>query len=153
MYIWTTFCIIGDWNREMSSQDQVNAAAYQYVLYYMGVDQKDAGVYPTDLSGVCTLSIDGNNQIVVNGWTLGASYPAPTNATLLGYDNSTILTWYAGYYANPIAIAGVQPFSISSANLAGVRTSGPPIKVGYVVYNSDLQVQQRWSGSAWVSLW
>lgn len=137
----------------MSTQAQVNASTAQYVLYYIGVEQKDAGVYPTDLSGICTLAFGPGDTIVVNDWTLGGSYPAPTNAQLLAYNPGDVLSWYDGYYLHPQAIADSQPLALTSAKVALLRTSSPPVQVGYVIYNSTTQKQQRWSGSVWVDLW
>jgi hypothetical protein len=132
-----------------STQDQVNSAAYQYVLYYMGVYESDAGVYPTDLSGVCTLSLDGNNQIVVNGWTLGASYAAPTNTLLLTFTYNDVLAWFNSYYTEPAAIANQQSYSISTSDLALVRTDSTMI--GYQVFDSTARMQKVWSGSSWIT--
>ncbi len=137
----------------MSTQEQVNASAIQYVLYYIGVDQKDAGVYQTDLSDVCVLAFAEDNTIVCNSWLLGDSYPAPSNATMLSYGPADVLTWYDGYYLHPQEIADSQPVSLTTTKIAAIRTSSAPMQVGYTVYNSTTHKQQRWDGAVWVDLW
>lgn len=134
----------------MSTQAQVNASACQYVLYYIGYDQKDAGVYPVDLNGVCTLGFGEGDTIICNDWTLGGSFAAPSNATLLGYNPADVLTWYDGYYLHPQEIVETQPVSLTTTKRDNLRTTG---MTGMTIFNSTAQRQQYFDGSAWVSMW
>ena len=133
----------------MSTQQQVNASATQYVLYYINVDQKDSTVYPTDLSGVCTLAFGAGDILVCNDWTIVA-FSSPSNSTLLGFNPADVLTWYDGFYLNPQEITDKQPRSLTSTKIANLRTTG---MTGFTVFNSTVQRQQYWSGTAWVSMW
>jgi hypothetical protein len=136
----------------MSTQGQVNASPQQYILYYMGVEQKDTTVYPTDLSGVCDIAFTEDNppEVVCNNWSVTA-YGAPSNATLLTFSPANVFTWYDGFYLNPQCISDAQPFKISATNLANVRTTSDMI--GYVVYNTTTHRQQYFDGTNWVSMW
>jgi hypothetical protein len=134
----------------MSTQLQVNASCYQYVLYYIGYEQKDSGVYPLDLTGICTIGFGEGDVIVITDWTLGDSYPAPSNSTLLGYSPAAVFTWYDGFYADPAAIALAQPVSLTTAQRDNLRTDG---MTGFTIMNTTLQKQQYFDGSAWVSMW
>lgn len=135
----------------MSTQGEVNLYPYQYVLYYCGSDQKDATVYQTDLSNVCTLGFEGDPPVLtIAGWLIGG-YGAPSNETLLGFVKDDVLAWYHSFYEVPIEIADAQHYKISGANLALARTSSDMI--GYVVFNTTAQKCQYWSGSAWTDCW
>lgn len=132
----------------MSTQEEVNASAYQYVLYYIGIEQKDASVYPTDLDGICVLSFAEGDIIECKDWTIEA-YPAPSNDQLLKYKSSVVLAWYDGVYVLPGAISDYQYYKISAEALASVRTD--TILPGFKVFDTTNSCQRSWDGNAWVS--
>lgn len=133
----------------MSTQDQVNAAAYQYILYYMNVTHADPELYPVDLTGVCTVGYteDSPPQVVVTDWAIGA-YMAPTNGDLLATAAGTVLPWFNNWYTVPKAISDWQSYQISTADLANVRADASMI--GFQVYDTTLKVQRIWNGTSWV---
>lgn len=133
----------------MSTQDQVNAAVYQYILYYMNVTHADSELYPIDLSGVCTVGFteDAPPQVEVKDWAIGG-YLAPTNADLLASSAGLVLPWYDNWYVIPAAIGDWQSYQISTASLANVRADA--VMIGYQVYDTTLKVQRIWNGAAWV---
>lgn len=131
----------------MSTQAEVNAHAYEYILYYIGVEQKDSGVYPSDLSGICTLEFAPGDTIVVANWTLGGSYPAPLNEQLLAFSNSSVLSWYNGYYVAPIDITNAQYYKISGEDLSLVRTDDTMI--GYKIFDTTVKSEKIWNGANW----
>ncbi len=133
----------------MSTQAEVNASAYQYVLYYIGVDQKDSGIYPIDLSGICVLDFGPGDTIVCNSWLLGDSYPAPSNDTLLSYVSSTVLTWYANFYTTPAAIGDAQFYKISTSALSAIRADSSMI--GFQAFDTTAKAQKIWNGISWAS--
>lgn len=118
----------------------------------MGVDQKDPTVYPTDLSGICNIAFTESDppEVECNDWSVEA-YPAPSNATLLGFAPADVFSWYDGFYLNPENIANNQPYKLSSTKLAAVRTTSDMI--GYTVYNTTVKRQQYFDGTNWVSMW
>ena len=136
----------------MSSQSDLNSYPYQYILYYCNspAGQNDSTVYQTDCSDVAVLSYDMSGDIQIDSWLLG-SYSAPLNSTLLSYTLLDVLTFYHGFYEEPVEIANNQHYKITSTDLAACRVDSSMI--GYVVYNSTIQKQQYYDGSAWVSMW
>ena len=136
----------------MSSQSDLNSYPYQYILYYCNspAGQNDSTVYQIDCSDVAVLSYDMSGDIQIDSWLLG-SYSAPSNVTLLSYTLLDVLTFYHGFYEEPVEIANNQHYKITSAELAACRVDSSMI--GYVVYNSTIQKQQYYDGSAWVSMW
>lgn len=133
----------------MSTQDQVNASVYQYILYYMNVGHADPVLYPIDLSGICSVMFteDSPPQVSVTNWTVGG-YLAPTNADLLAQAAGTVLTWYNNWYIVPKAISDFQSYQITTADLATCRADASMI--GYQVYDSTAKVQKIWNGTSWV---
>lgn len=133
----------------MSTQDQVNSAVYQYVLYYMNVVHADPILYPIDLSGICTIAFteDSPPQVTVNDWAID-SYLAPTNTDLIAAPAAVVIPWYNNWYTIPFAIRDWQSYQISSADLANVRADASMI--GFQVYDTTLKLQKIWNGSAWV---
>lgn len=133
----------------MSTQDQVNAAVYQYILYYMNVTHSDPVLYPIDLSGVCTVGFteDSPPQVEVKDWAIGA-YIAPTNANLIAPSNAIVLSWFSNWYTIPQAISDWQSYQISTASLANIRADAS--MVGFQVYDITSKVQRIWDGTSWV---
>lgn len=132
----------------MSTQADLNTYPQQYVLYYCGSDQKDATVYQTDCSDVCTLAFDGNGDIYIASWLLGG-YSAPSNATLLSFALADVQTWYNNFYTIPALIQADQPYSISHADLANIRADDSMI--GFSVYDTTEQANEVWTGTAWLT--
>lgn len=130
----------------MSSQAELNANPQQFVLYYCGVTHADATVYQTDLSDVCTLGFDGSDNIEITGWLIGG-YGAPSPATLMTYALATVLAFYDNFYAIPAAIHGEQPYQISAASLAAIRSDAELL--GCIVFDTTASTLRTWSGSAW----
>lgn len=133
----------------MSGQSDFNNNWQMYVLYYCGFGQSDTVVHNLDCSDVCNASFDINDNIVLSDWLPG--YSQPSNATLIGYDVNDVLAWIDTFYIFPSAMNMMQPYQITSANLALMRVDSTMI--GFIVYNITTQKVQRYSGSAWVDLW
>ena len=132
----------------MSTQAEVNKSAYQYVLYYLGVEQKDGGVWPTHLEGVCNMAFEKGDVIVCNDLSI-KEYPAPTNDQLLKYESAAVLAWYDGFYILPTAISDFQYYKISAATLDTVRTE--ELSVGFKVFDTTNKCQRVWDGLVWVA--
>lgn len=130
----------------MSTQSELNLNYSQYILYYCGFDQKDATVYQTDLSNVCTVGFDGSDNIEIKTWLIGG-YSQPSMPTLLGYTLANVQNWYNFFYIVPVDIGNAQLYKISTANLNMVRTDNSMI--GYSVFDTTAQATKYWSGSAW----
>lgn len=119
-------------------QSDYNSNPYQCILYYCNspAGQNDLTVYNTDLSNVCSLYFDGSNNIQISGWLILA-YGAPSTATILTYNISTVLTFYNNFYIIPAAIAENEPYMISTTDLSNIRTNSSMI--GFVVYDTTVQ--------------
>jgi hypothetical protein len=133
----------------MSTQEEVNASVYQYVLYYINATHGDTGVYPIDLTGVCIPTFDDFGQVVCVDWTLGASFPAPSNAELLTYVSATVLAWYANYYTIPADINDFQFYKISSSALSAIRADASMI--GFQVFDTTSKTQRVFNGVSWAA--
>lgn len=133
----------------MSTQADLNTYPWQFVLYYCNIVNADPTVYHTDLSNVCTLSFDANDNIAISNWLIGA-YPAPSTATLLTYVLATVLTAYNNFYVIPDAIGQYQPYSISTADLANIRADASML--GWTIFNTTTHKICSWNGVAWVPM-
>ncbi len=136
----------------MSTQQELNQYSVKYILYFCNSPavNNDPTVYQTDCSDICSWGYDGSDNFEILSWYL-TGYSQPSPLTLLGYSLSDVNTFYHGFYEEPQEIADSQHYKISAANLAVCRVNSSMI--GYVIYNTDLQKQQYYDGTNWVSMW
>lgn len=132
----------------MSTQADLNLYPWQFILYYCNVANADPTVYATDLSNVCTISYNASDNLVISGWLIGG-YGAPSTPTLLTYPLATVLAAYSNFYTIPANIALAQPYSITTAALAGIRADAS--MVGYMVYDTTVKATKTWNGTIWAT--
>jgi hypothetical protein len=129
----------------MSTQDQVNSYANQYILYYAGFVQSDPTIFQVNLSDICYTSIIGG-VLQIGGWQ--PVYATPTNAQLLSYAFATVNSWYVDNYGDPNSIKASQPFILPTADISAMRSD--PSMIGYIVIDSTAQIPKVYNGSSWV---
>lgn len=132
----------------MSTQDEVNAHPYEYILYYCNSDQKDATVYDIYLSNVCSISYDGSDNLIISNWQIGG-YSAPSNTTLKTFVLATVLAWYDNFYIVPLQIKEGQSYLITASKLASIRSDSTVL--GCVVLDTTNNVLRTWNGSSWIT--
>jgi hypothetical protein len=130
----------------MSTQEELNAYNFQYVLYYCGSEQKDNTVYNIYCSDVCTASFDESGNFQIDSWLL-SGYAAPNMKHLLTFALVDVQTWYNNFYVAPSLIADCQYYKISTDNLDLVRTDDDMI--GYRVFDTTSRTVKSWTGRAW----
>lgn len=133
----------------MTGQDNLNNYPQAFVLFYVNEIKSDPTIYNTNLTEICDAgySITSPYNFEITTWYL-TEIAEPSLETLMGYDLATVLTWYKGFYEDPLAIALAQPFTrLTSANIANVRTT--VATNDSIVYNTTTSKLQYFTGSVW----
>jgi len=132
----------------MSTQEELNFNAPQYILYYCNspAGQNDPTVYQTDLSIVCSLYFDEESNVRISDWLL--TYIAPSTETMLSYTLTDVLTFFDNFYTKPSQVSASQYWKLSTAALLNIRADSSMI--GFGVYDTTTKTNKFFNGTAWV---
>lgn len=133
----------------MSTQEELNFNAPQYVLYYCNspAGQDDPTIYQTDLSDVCSMYFDGESNVHLSDWLLGG-YIAPSTETMLGYTLADVLEFFDNFYTQPAMVSASQYWKMSTANLLNIRADASMI--GFGIFDTTSQTNKFFNGTAWI---